>query len=151
MGLFFRKDLTDQLRKEIHDKGGKISVWKFLKLEGNQLSSPFEYFTKWKPGLNKAGRARITSRHKLQHNQITPAEVRQNRVNHGFHVYTSYHRARHNSYGDSAIVRFEAHADDLIAAGNPAGKSLHAVFSQLTLPESVLKRILKKHGSQNIS
>ena len=149
MGLNWSDQETRELKEFIESKGGKISVWKYLNLEGSQFISPYEY-RKWKAGLNKSGRSRLTRRYKLKHNQMTPAEANYHRIDHGFHVYTSYSRARyHAASSNPVIVRFEATLDNFIAAGAKRGKSFHAVFSQLILPKSVVTRILKKHGSTN--
>ena len=147
MSLILDHPNTRELKELIEAQGGTISVWKLLRLDvDGQLISPY-VFTKWKIGLNKSDRTRITSRNRVKHNQLTPKEVRQNKVSHGFHVYTSAARARALS-DFSPVVRFEAKLEDFVAAGVKADKSFHAVFSQLTLPEATVKRILKKYGSK---
>ena len=155
MGLITEKEASDDIKRKLKLKG-KISVWKYLSYENGKLVSPYYGNgtpTDWMtPGVIVSNRAETLALFKNKKGEPrkptnkTPTEISTHEIQTGFHVYTTYQAAKNEAssqYGNKAIVRFEAFAEDFVAASFHH-RSHHVVFAKLTLKKEVLQKTLEK-------
>ena len=144
MCLYAMKEDTERMRAEIKESGGKISVWKVLRDEGDDdLRSTTVRNFRWRPGINSSGRKHTRVR-------FERAKIRRvwngdwqtvMQISSGLHVCKTRKLAivYAEGWGQSArIVRLSARAEELVGANET-----EAVFRSLELSQKEYDKALR--------
>ena len=133
MCLTINRKLTASVRKTLKEKG-KISVWKYLRVQTDGLFSYVGF--EWKPGEN------FSSRTQFEKIGLTANEKADKQVFEGFHFYLKRPRVQVHGYplDNERLVRCIGKLEDFVAAGDDDD----VVFAKAILFQSEYNKALKK-------
>ena len=159
MCLARNANASNEFKKLIKSKGGKITVYKYLVLTKNlALRSPYRScqldgskpLPSWKVGVNTSNREEWIKIHQptiTNPSMLTDLEKITQTIHYGFHVYVNKQRPYPNpGFGPNnpILVPFQANLEDFVAASRESlSQDLYqeAVFTKLTLKKTKQKII----------